>query len=63
MAHTSADAQAMLGAWCKSGKKFTIGYQNRFHPESQMLRKSCAEGVEILPNQMIKGAPHPSEEE
>ena len=32
MASTSADAQAMLDAWKKSGKKFTIGYQNRFRP-------------------------------
>lgn len=44
MAHTSADAQAMLDAWKKSGKKFTIGYQNRFRPEIQMLRKSCQQG-------------------
>lgn len=44
MAHTSADAQKMLDAWKKSGKKFTIGYQNRFRPEIQMLRKSCENG-------------------
>ena len=37
MASTSADAQAMLDAWKKSGKKFTIGYQNRFRPEVQAL--------------------------
>ena len=41
MAHTSADAQAMLDAWKKSGKKFTIGYQNRFRPEVQMLHQCC----------------------
>ena len=41
MAHTSADAQAMLDAWRKSGKKFTIGYQNRFRPEVQMLHQCC----------------------
>ena len=41
MAHTSADAKAMLEAWKKSGKKFTIGYQNRFRPEVQMLHKCC----------------------
>ncbi|MDD6161082.1 MAG: Gfo/Idh/MocA family oxidoreductase [Oscillospiraceae bacterium] len=40
MAHTSADAQKMLDAWKKSGKKFTIGYQNRFRPEIQMLHKA-----------------------
>jgi predicted dehydrogenase len=44
MAHTSEDAQAMIGAWKKSGKKFTIGYQNRFRPEVQMLKKSCDQG-------------------
>ena len=37
MARTSADAQAMLDAWKKSGKKFTIGYQNRSRPEVQAL--------------------------
>jgi len=41
MAHTSEDAKAMLDAWKKSGKKFTIGYQNRFRPEVQMLHKCC----------------------
>ncbi|MDR1765579.1 MAG: Gfo/Idh/MocA family oxidoreductase [Lachnospiraceae bacterium] len=40
MAHTSADAQKMLDAWKKSGKLFTIGYQNRFRPEIMMLRKA-----------------------
>ena len=44
MAHTSADAKAMLDAWKKSGKKFTIGYQNRFRPEIQMLHKCCVNG-------------------
>ncbi len=41
MAHTSADAQAMMDAWKKSGKKFTIGYQNRFRSEVQALKQSC----------------------
>ena len=41
MAHNSADAQKMIDAWKKSGKKFTIGYQNRFRPEIQMLHKCC----------------------
>ena len=44
MAHTSADAKKMLDAWKKSGKKFTIGYQNRFRPEIQMLHKCCENG-------------------
>ena len=41
MAHTTEAAQAMLDAWKKSGKKFTIGYQNRFRQEVQTLYKSC----------------------
>ncbi len=44
MAHTSADAQKMLDAWKKSGKQFTIGYQNRFRPEVQSLHQSCQNG-------------------
>ncbi len=44
MAHTSADAQKMMDAWKKSGKQFTIGYQNRFRPEVQALQKSAADG-------------------
>ncbi|MBT2721137.1 Gfo/Idh/MocA family protein [Bacillus sp. ISL-46] len=41
MAHTTEAAQKMIDAWKKSGKKFTIGYQNRFRPEVQSLYKSC----------------------
>ena len=44
MAHCTADAQKMMDAWKKSGKKFTIGYQNRFRPEVQNLRASCQSG-------------------
>ena len=44
MAHNSADAQKMIDAWKKSGKKFTIGYQNRFRPEVQALHTSCEQG-------------------
>lgn len=44
MAHTTADARKMMEAWKKSGEKFTVGYQNRFRPEVQMLHKSCAQG-------------------
>ena len=44
MASSSADAQAMLDAWRQSGKKFTIGYQNRFRPEVQALYKACRKG-------------------
>ncbi|HHX12239.1 MAG TPA: Gfo/Idh/MocA family oxidoreductase, partial [Clostridiales bacterium] len=41
MAHTYKDAQKMVEAWKKSGKKFTVGYQNRFRNEVQALQKSC----------------------
>lgn len=44
MAATSADARKMLAAWKKSGKQFTIGYQNRFRPEVQALHKACENG-------------------
>lgn len=44
MAATTEDAEKMMAAWKKSGKQFTIGYQNRFRPEVQMLRKSCEKG-------------------
>ena len=44
MASTSADAQKMLDAWKKSGKKFTIGYQNRFRPEFRCLKAACERG-------------------
>ena len=44
MAHNSEDAKKMIDAWKKSGKKFTIGYQNRFRPEIQTLKKSCEAG-------------------
>lgn len=41
MAHNTEAAQKMMDAWKKSGKKFTIGYQNRFRPEVQSLHKAC----------------------
>lgn len=44
MAHNTADAQKMVDAWKKSGKQFTIGYQNRFRPEVQNLKKACDNG-------------------
>jgi Predicted dehydrogenases and related proteins len=44
MAATTADAQKMLDAWKKSGRLFTIGYQNRFRPEIQTLKKACVSG-------------------
>ena len=44
MAASSADAKKMIEAWKKSGKQFTIGYQNRFRPEAQALKKACVNG-------------------
>ena len=45
MSHSSAEAQRMLDAWRKSGKKFTIGYQNRFRPDTQTLKRAVDEGA------------------
>ena len=44
MAATTEDAQKMMDAWKKSGKKFTIGYQNRFRTDAQALKRICEEG-------------------
>ena len=44
MAATTADAKKMIDAWKKSGKKFTIGYQNRFRDDTQTLHAACEAG-------------------
>lgn len=44
MSHSSSEAQRMIDAWKKSGKHFTIGYQNRFRPEIQALKRRCEAG-------------------
>ena len=44
MAKTSADALRMVEAAKRSGKKLTIGYQNRFRNDSQYLKNLCSEG-------------------
>lgn len=44
MAATTENAEKMMAAWKKSGKKFTIGYQNRFRTDAQMLKRACEEG-------------------
>jgi predicted dehydrogenase len=44
IAATSAEAQKMVGAAKKSGKKFTIGYQNRFRPDVRYLKRACDAG-------------------
>lgn len=44
MAATTEDAEKMMEAWKKFGKKFTVGYQNRFRNDSQALKRACDEG-------------------
>lgn len=44
MAKTSEEARKMIEAARATGKKLTIGYQNRFRQDSQYLHKACAEG-------------------
>ncbi|RDU24621.1 Gfo/Idh/MocA family protein [Anaerosacchariphilus polymeriproducens] len=44
MSHSTIEAEKMLAAWKKSGKKFTVGYQNRFREEVQNLHASCEKG-------------------
>jgi predicted dehydrogenase len=44
MAHTAADAEKMMKAWKKSGKKFTVGYQNRFRDDTTALHAACEAG-------------------
>ncbi len=44
MAANVEDAEKMMQAWKASGKMFTIGYQNRFRPDCQTLKRLCDEG-------------------
>lgn len=44
MAASVEDAEKMMDAWRASGKLFTIGYQNRFRPDCQTLKRLCDEG-------------------
>ncbi len=44
MAATSSDALKMVEAAEKSGKKFTVGYQNRLRSEVQTLKSACNTG-------------------
>ena len=41
MAHNTESAKLMIDAWKETDRKFTIGYQNRFRPEVQALKKAC----------------------
>ena len=44
MAKTYAEAKAMLDAHYRTGKKLTIGYQNRFRDDSQFIKRACVNG-------------------
>jgi predicted dehydrogenase len=44
MAKTAADAKRMVEAAKRTGKKLTIGYNNRFRTDSQHLKKVCESG-------------------
>lgn len=44
MAASVEDAEKMMEAWKKSGKLFTIGYQNRFRADSQTMKRMCDDG-------------------
>lgn len=44
MAKTAEEAQKMIEASKKTGKKLTIGYQNRFRKDAQYLHEVCQEG-------------------
>ncbi len=44
MAKTAAEAKAMLDAAKATGKKLTIGYQNRFRSDSQFIKGLCDRG-------------------
>lgn len=44
MAKTSVEAKAMVDAAKRTGKKLTIGYNNRFRPDSLHLKAVCEQG-------------------
>ncbi|WP_066192153.1 MULTISPECIES: Gfo/Idh/MocA family protein [Gracilibacillus] len=44
MAKTTEEAQEMVDAAKRTGKKLTIGYNNRFRQDSQYLHKVCEQG-------------------
>lgn len=44
MAKTAAEAQAMVDAARRTGKKLTIGYQNRYRQDSWYLKQACENG-------------------
>lgn len=44
MAKTAEDARRMVEAAKRTGKKLTVGYNNRFRSDSQHLHQLCSEG-------------------
>jgi predicted dehydrogenase len=44
MAKTAEEAKAMVEAAKRTGKKLTIGYQNRYRPDSKHLFSACQNG-------------------
>jgi predicted dehydrogenase len=44
MAKTAAEAKVMLDAARETGKLLTIGYQNRFRQDSQLMKSLCVNG-------------------
>lgn len=44
MAKTAADARRMVDAAQRTGKKLTIGYNNRFREDSLYMKRLCEEG-------------------
>ncbi|OAS15264.1 Gfo/Idh/MocA family protein [Paenibacillus oryzisoli] len=44
MAKTAEDAKRMVETAKRTGKKLTIGYNNRFRPDSQHLKNVCEDG-------------------
>ena len=44
MAINTAEAQKMVDAAKRTGKKLTIGYQNRFRPDSMYPKQACEDG-------------------
>lgn len=44
MAKTAEDARRMVETARRTGKKLTVGYNNRFRPDSQHLKKLCESG-------------------
>ncbi|UHA74411.1 Gfo/Idh/MocA family protein [Paenibacillus sp. 481] len=45
MAKTAADARLMVEAAKRTGKKLTVGYNNRFRSDSQYLKQVCEDGT------------------